>query len=70
MSRIGRPLSQAKVGPEVPSAVRPMFDEIVTAAGAFCLRHFDGEYAGLCLKLATRLAPQLSSWHPKRTQAR
>lgn len=33
-----------------------MFDEIVTATDAFCLRHLDEEYATLCAKLSAKLA--------------
>jgi hypothetical protein len=40
----------------VPTAVRPVFDEIVTATDAFCLRHLDEEYAALCAKLSAKLA--------------
>jgi uncharacterized protein DUF6398 len=40
----------------VPSAVRLVFDEIVIATDAFCLRHLDEEYAALCAKLAAKLA--------------
>jgi hypothetical protein len=40
----------------VPTAVRPVFDETVTATDAFCLRHLDEEYAALCAKLAAKLA--------------
>lgn len=45
----------------MPSAVRPVFDEIVTATDAFCLRHLDDEYAALCAKLAARVAPKRPS---------
>ena len=40
----------------VPTAVRPVFDEIVAATDAFCLRHLDEEYAALCVMLAAKLA--------------
>ena len=40
----------------VPTAVRQVFDEIVTATDAFCLRHLDEEYATLCAKLSAKLA--------------
>ncbi|MFG2037894.1 DUF6398 domain-containing protein [Dactylosporangium sp. NPDC048998] len=40
----------------VPSAMRQVFDEIVTATDAFCLRHLDEEYAALCAKLSAKLA--------------
>lgn len=40
----------------VPTGMRPVFDEIVTATDAFCLRHLDEEYATLCAKLAAKLA--------------
>lgn len=40
----------------VPTAVRPVFDEIVTATDAFCVRHLDKEYATLCAKLSAKLA--------------
>ncbi len=40
----------------IPTAVRPVYDEIITATDAFCLRHLDEEYAVLCAKLAAKLA--------------
>jgi Domain of unknown function (DUF6398) len=40
----------------VPIAVRQVYDEIVTATDAFCLRHLDEEYAALCAKLSAKLA--------------
>lgn len=40
----------------VPTAVRPVFDEIVTVTDAFCRRHLDEEYAALGAKLAAKLA--------------
>lgn len=40
----------------VPSAVREVFDDIIARTGAFCLRHLDKEYAGLCAELAAKLA--------------
>ncbi len=42
--------------PKVPAAIRPVFDEIVAVTDTFCLTHLDGEYAALCVKLATKLA--------------
>jgi hypothetical protein len=36
----------------VPAAIREVFDDIVARTGAFCLRHLDAEYAGLCAALA------------------
>ncbi|UWZ37072.1 hypothetical protein Drose_01740 [Dactylosporangium roseum] len=33
-----------------------MYDEIITATDAFCLRHLDEEYAALCAKLSAKLA--------------
>ncbi|GAA2617286.1 hypothetical protein GCM10010399_55350 [Dactylosporangium fulvum] len=40
----------------IPIAVRQVYDEIITATGAFCLRHLDEEYAALCAKLSAKLA--------------
>jgi len=42
--------------PNVPAAIRPVFDEIIAVTDTFCLQHLDAEYAALCLKLAAKLA--------------
>jgi hypothetical protein len=42
--------------PTVPSAVRPVYDDIVTLADAFCRDHLTEEYQVLCRKLAGALA--------------
>jgi hypothetical protein len=42
--------------PRIPSAIQPVFDEIVSVTGAFCDQHLDAEYAELCVKLAAKLA--------------
>ena len=40
----------------VPTAVKPVFDDIVSITELFCLQHLDAEYAALCVKLAAKLA--------------
>jgi len=49
-------MTRSGQAPRVPSAVREIFDDIVARTGAFCLRHLDEEYAGLCAELAAKLA--------------
>lgn len=44
--------------PTVPTAVKPVFDDIVSITGLFCRQHLDAEYAALCVKLAAKLARQ------------
>lgn len=40
----------------VPTAVRPVFEEISAITGEFCTEHLDEEYAELCHRLAAKLA--------------
>jgi Domain of unknown function (DUF6398) len=49
-------MTRALQEPRVPSAVRPVFEEIVALTSAFCLRHLDAEYAELCVALTAKLA--------------
>jgi hypothetical protein len=42
--------------PKVPTAVKPVFDDIVSITELFCRQHLDAEYAALCVKLAAKLA--------------
>jgi hypothetical protein len=42
--------------PKLPTAVRPVFNEITEITRAFCTQHLDAEYARLCDKLAAKLA--------------
>ncbi|HEX5200116.1 DUF6398 domain-containing protein [Paractinoplanes rhizophilus] len=46
----------APAPPKVPAAVKPVFDDIVSITDLFCQQHLDEEYAGLCVKLAAKLA--------------
>jgi Domain of unknown function (DUF6398) len=46
----------APARPKVPATVKPVFDEIVSITDLFCQQHLDAEYAGLCVKLAAKLA--------------
>ena len=46
----------APAPPKVPAAVKPVFDDIVSITDLFCQQHLDAEYAGLCVKLAAKLA--------------
>jgi hypothetical protein len=42
--------------PKVPTAVKPVFDDIVAITDLFCRQHLDAEYAELCVRLAAKLA--------------
>jgi Domain of unknown function (DUF6398) len=42
--------------PNVPAAIRPVFNEIVAVTGTFCRKHLDAACAALCVKLAAKLA--------------
>ena len=42
--------------PQVPVAIRPIFEEIVSVTDKVCHEHLDAEYADLCVKLAAKLA--------------
>jgi hypothetical protein len=49
-------MSASTPPPKVPTAVKPIFDDIVSITELFCQQHLDAEYAELCVKLAAKLA--------------
>ncbi len=46
----------SRPGEIIPKSMKPVYDEIVRMTDAFCDEHLDGDYAGLCAKMAAHLS--------------
>jgi hypothetical protein len=47
---------RGRSAPNVPQAIRPVYDAIVALTDEFCGNHLNEEYAGLCREMAATLA--------------